>query len=464
MEVSVSYIYGVNSKSGRQQLWEEMRVLAADHVVATKPWALLGDFNQILNPQEKSNGGTRISRGGIQDFRDCVSFVGLFDLSIRGNMFTWWNNQEETPIAKKLDRILINDKWLLQFPFSYGHFGEPDFSDHSPACIAIGDRVALKKQFMISHFLLEHSDFIPRVKKFWEETIIQGTVMFSLSKKLKLLKPVIKDINRRHFSGPGNRVKEAHSSLLECQQNLLSNPSIAMAAREKHAHKTWLELALAEEKFLHQRSRVQSVECGDCNTAYFHRKVASRRAGNQIHYLLDNTDQRLDDLEEVKAHCVDYFSDLFGVASTTLTDSDKAKISLFIKYRCSDSIKKELMSVVTQEDVKNEVFALSTNKTPGPDGYTGEFLRKTWDIIGEDFTRAVLEFFEPGQTLKQWNCTVISLIPKRIGADKLDLLRNMETSDTNRGADVYSWGQAPNASHAFSTKQTWDLLRPSQPD
>lgn len=121
-----------------------------------------------MNPFKKSNEGTRISRG-IQDFRDCVSYAGLFDLTTRGNLFTWWNNQEYNPIAKKLDRILINDRWQLRFPFSYAHFGEPNLSDHSPACIVFGNRVIVKKPFMVSHFLLEHPDFVQRVVDHWQE-------------------------------------------------------------------------------------------------------------------------------------------------------------------------------------------------------------------------------------------------------------------------------------------------------
>lgn len=417
-EVSVSYIYGVNSKTGRQQLWEDIRELARDPVISNKPWALLGDFNQILNPSEKSNGGTRISRG-IQDFRNCVSSTGIFDLSIRGNLFTWWNNQEENPIAKKLDRILINDKWQLQFPLSYGHFGQPDISDHSPSCIVLGTKEASKKPFMVSHFLLDHPDFLSRVRNYWQNSSVYGTAMFSLAKNLKMLKPVIKEINKQHYSDLENRVKDAHSVLLQCQNNLLSNPSIFMATREKQAHKTWLALALAEEKFLLQRSRVRWSESGDSNTAYFHRIVASRRAVNQLHYLLDDAGQRLDSLEDVKAHCVDYYTKLFGGSSQTMSDSNRERITHFTKYRCNDATKLKLMAAVTPEDVKQEVFALPLNKTPGPDGFTGEFFRKTWDIIGADLTKAVLEFFQSGQMLRQWNCTAISLIPKTIGAKKL---------------------------------------------
>ncbi|XP_024004020.1 uncharacterized protein LOC112081493 [Eutrema salsugineum] len=364
-EVCISYVYGVNSKSGRQQMWDDLHSLSVNPAISFLPWAVMGDFNQILNPSEKSNGGTRISRG-MQDFRNCASSAGLFDLSIRGSEFTWWNNQEVNPIAKKLDRILINDSWQMEFPLSFAYFGEPDFSDHSPAAIVIGNHQAGKKPFMISYFLLHHPDFFARVAIHWHVTFFPGSAMFSLSKKLKSLKQVIKDINREHFSDLELRVKEAHSELIDCQNRLLTSPSPLLASQEKQAHKRWMTLALAEEKILIQRSRVKWIECGDSNTAFFHRVIRT-----------------------------------------------------FTKFRCSDEEKQSLQAPVSAEDVKREVFSLPRNKTPGPDGFTGEFYRCTWDIIGEDLTKAVREFFESGKLLKQWNCTAISLIPKRVGADKL---------------------------------------------
>ncbi|VVB00720.1 unnamed protein product [Arabis nemorensis] len=85
-------------------------------------------------------------------------------------------------------------------------------------------------------------------------------------------------------------------------------------------------------------------------------KVAARRSANQIHYLMVNEDERIDDLEEVKLHCVDYFKELFGSAPRMLTNSDKARITQLTKYRCTDAVKRDLMMVVTPEDVKHEVL------------------------------------------------------------------------------------------------------------
>lgn len=105
--------------------------------MATKHWAALGDFNQILNPAENSKGNPRIIRG-MQDFRECIDNTGLFDIIIRGNLFTWWNRQEESPQGKKLDRVLINGNWQLTFSFAFSHFGDQDFTDHSPTSIVLG--------------------------------------------------------------------------------------------------------------------------------------------------------------------------------------------------------------------------------------------------------------------------------------------------------------------------------------
>lgn len=115
-------------------------------------------------------------------------------------MFTWWNNQTAKLLAKKLDRILVNDNWLLSFPISYGHFGDMDFSDHCPSTVIISSRAKSKKPFKISHFLMNHEQFTPRLEAFWDNTNIPGTAMFQFSKKLKILKSVIKDINREHYS------------------------------------------------------------------------------------------------------------------------------------------------------------------------------------------------------------------------------------------------------------------------
>ena len=57
-----------------------------------------------------------------------------------------------------------------------------------------------------------------------------------------------------------------------------------------------------------------------------------------------------------------------------------------------------------------------------------EFLKATWDITGPEVTQAVQEFFRNGQMLKQWNYTVITLIPKKVNADKISEVSGLSLS------------------------------------
>ena len=81
------------------------------------------------------------------------------------------------------------------------------------------------------------------------------------------------------------------------------------------------------------------------------------------------------------------------------------------------------MAPVSQAEIKKEVFDLPANKAPGPDSYTGEFYRRAWPIIGNDFTQAVQEFFSSGHILKQWNATAITLVPKSTEVERMSGFR-----------------------------------------
>jgi hypothetical protein len=42
----------------------------------------------------------------------------------------------------------------------------------------------------------------------------------------------------------------------------------------------------------------------------------------------------------------------------------------------------------TEDEIKRAIIELPTEKTPGPDGFTGVFYRSCWDIIKHDIVAA----------------------------------------------------------------------------
>lgn len=71
---------------------------------------------------------------------------------------------------------------------------------------------------------------------------------------------------------------------------------------------------------------------------------------------------------------------------------------------------------VTEAEVRKVLLSMPINKSPGPDGYTVEFFKAAWPIIGSDLTVAIQSFFMFGFLPKGLNATILALIPKTIDA------------------------------------------------
>lgn len=57
-------------------------------------------------------------------------------------------------------------------------------------------------------------------------------------------------------------------------------------------------------------------------------------------------------------------------------------------------------------------MAISSCKSPGPDGFEAQFYRDAWEVVGSDVVDVVLDILHSGKMLKELNTTTITLIPK----------------------------------------------------
>ncbi|CAD5327197.1 unnamed protein product [Arabidopsis thaliana] len=311
----LSFVYASTDEVTRQILWNEIVDFSNDPCVIDKPWAVLGDFNQILHPSEHSTSdGFNVDRP-TRIFRETILLASLTDLSFRGNTFTWWNKRSRAPVAKKLDRILVNDKWTTTFPSSLGLFGEPDFSDHSSCELSLmSASPRSKKPFRFNNFLLKDENFLSLICLKWFSTSVTGSAMYRVSVKLKALKKVIRDFSRDNYSDIEKRTKEAHDALLLAQSVLLASPCPSNAAIEAETQRKWRILAEAEASFFYQRSRVTWLREGDMNSSYFHKMASARQSLNHIHFLSDPVGDRIEGQQNLENHCVEYFQSNLGTS------------------------------------------------------------------------------------------------------------------------------------------------------
>jgi hypothetical protein len=73
---------------------------------------------------------------------------------------------------------------------------------------------------------------------------------------------------------------------------------------------------------------------------------------------------------------------------------------------------RDLTVPFTHEEIDKVVSDMPTDKAPGPDGFTGLFIKVCWPIIKYDFYKLCQEFWEGRVNLQSINDAFITLIPK----------------------------------------------------
>ncbi|XP_020245145.1 uncharacterized protein LOC109823271 [Asparagus officinalis] len=330
----------------------------------------------MISSEEKIR-GPALSEADTRDFRNFNEDCMLNHLKIVGYFFTWNNKQEsDTRVWSKLDRPLVNDTWINRFNASHAEFLLPSFSDHSPALISIyEDCMQGEKPFKFFKIWIKYPSFSPTVLDIWKETI-GGYKMFSVYKKLKLLRESLKVLNKKHFYNIREQVQRARIALKDAQKDLQAYPLNP------------------------QKARIAWNLQGDRYTSFFHAIVKSNKHNNRVAVLYNNLGDRITNGEEIVNELITYYKNLMGTTVNTIPpDRDIIKSSpcLYVSQASA------LSSPVTKEEIKSAIFSIFENKAPDPDGYNMTFLNLHDDLLlfskGDHYSvqklyQCVIEFSE----------------------------------------------------------------------
>ena len=180
----------------------------------------------------------------------------------------------------------------------------PRLSNHCPLVTSLkvnpdpGPRKLFPFKFF--NFWADHPDFIGLVKEAWSNEIF-GTPMFRLTRKLKGVKAILKALNFRSFGRLHDRVVAAREALCQAQSAVLNSSSNPMLGEnEKSCLKNYHDLAIAEEGFLKQKSRVQWLKLGDQNSSFFHKVVKASNAQSALKVITMANGCRTEDPTAIK--------------------------------------------------------------------------------------------------------------------------------------------------------------------
>ncbi|KAL2224542.1 UNVERIFIED_CONTAM: hypothetical protein Sindi_3021900 [Sesamum indicum] len=375
--VIITVVYGASEVIDRRNLWTALETLSQQ--CSDIPWMVGGDFNAVrdLNEVCGISGDIRMA---TEEFNAGILEAGLIPLPMQGEWFTWHNcSTSMRSLWKRLDRILINDRWLARFPSAYYHSLTPRTSDHSPLVLHGDIQQHNGGMFRFDNYLAHSPEFIHNVQNIWHHEIV-GIPMYAVTRKLKALKPVFR-LQRRNKGDLTMNVQLAKGFLDEAQQLVSSDRQNELYLLLEHCCRVvYAKAAKLEQIMLQQRAKMQWMKDGDQCSRVFFRKIAQRRN------LLGGTRRRL--------------------------SVDIRYLRPWARHCITDEEANQLLLPISADDVKQAMFDIADDKAPGPDGYSSRFFKAAWPVVGEEVTRAVLDFFSTGKLLKQVNSTILALIPK----------------------------------------------------
>ncbi|CAE6229888.1 unnamed protein product [Arabidopsis arenosa] len=219
--------------------------------------------------------------------------------------------------------------------------GNGGCSDHLRSRIQIQrEKVAKRKPFKFTNSIATMPEFLPLLQSYWQDTptLFHSTsAMFRFSKKLKNLKPQLRNLSREKLGNLQKRVTVAFKDLCEKQKETLLRPTDTASKEETEAYHKWNHLAELEEKFLKQRSKLHLLDVGDQNNKVFHNAVKLRVSKNSIREIQLPDGSIVSSQEEIKHEAERFFSEFLGHVPTEFEGlpADILEVNTFQMYICS---------------------------------------------------------------------------------------------------------------------------------
>lgn len=164
--IFIIFIYASDSQEKTRQLWKDLTsigtqkqwqaVSSSGFQCDAKTWRSIAESLYGIWP-------------GMNDFVKCVGDLNLMDHPAMEQFYEWMNKRTVDFQNRKLDQILINEKWIEQAGFYMAEFLEPDLSNHSPMIPLLkAMQNSGPKPFRFFNHRCRNESFIPMIRRIWQ--------------------------------------------------------------------------------------------------------------------------------------------------------------------------------------------------------------------------------------------------------------------------------------------------------
>ncbi|GJV80216.1 putative RNA-directed DNA polymerase, eukaryota, reverse transcriptase zinc-binding domain protein [Tanacetum coccineum] len=312
----------------------------------------------------------------------------------------------------KLDRFLVSQGILLSFPSLTALCLDRHLSDHRPILLKEVHLDFGPIPFRFYHSWMDMVGFDDMIKCTWKSfSHVDENRLIRFKKKLQDLKVIIRYwINEKRRASSllkSDLISELGKIDKDLDRGSITDDQIL---RRVELKRKLIDINGTEAKDNLQRSKLKWAAEGDENSRFFHGIINKRRSQLAIRGVFVEGIWRTDPIL-IKDAFLNYFGAQFQEPVP-----HRFKINFVFPKKVTQDQLVELERHVSRDEIRLVVWNCGNNKSPGPDGYTFEFFKTYWDVIGTDFCEAVEFFFMNGSFPPGCNSSFIALIPKVVDA------------------------------------------------
>ncbi|GJX88576.1 RNA-directed DNA polymerase, eukaryota [Tanacetum coccineum] len=400
-KILIIVIYAPQAYTCKRILWEYISSLINRWDGET---IVLGDFNAVRTKDERF--GSVFNSTCARNFNQFISSSGLIDVKMDGYSFTW--SLPSASKMSKLDRFLVSNGILSIFPSISSVCLNRHLSDHRPIILKEISSDYGPTPFRMYHSWFSYEGFDAMVSQAWNSfDYNDSNKLICFKRKLQDLKKIIRAWINNQISLKKGIKTSLLNKLADIDKVLDSGvKSDEILLSRLEVSRRLFNLNQSDFKDAAQQAKVKWAIEGDENSKFFHGVINKKRAQLAVRGVFNNgtwcTDPNL-----VKESFLSHFASRFKQPV-----SSRFKLNIPFINRLTTDQSVDLDCAITSDEIKAAVWDCGENKSPGPDGFTFEFFRHFWDLIGLDLCAAVQHFFEKGSFPRGCNSSFIALIPK----------------------------------------------------
>ena len=334
----------------------------------TFDWIIMGDFNLLRSLEDRNKPGGNILE--ILLFNEAISYLGIVEIPLQGRRFTWCNMQP-SPLLEKLDWVFTSSNWNINYPITTAKALDITPSDHTPCLINIATRIPKPKVFRFENYWLLDEQFPRILNSVWSAPATSQDTAKSITAKLKLLRQKLREWQAAK--------RGLHTTIANCRIALQLLESFEdfrdLSVEEwnfKDILKTHLSSLLEKQRiYWKQRGSIKWANLGDAGTKFFHNNATIKLRKSIISELETPSGLSISEHNQKEAVLWEDFKDRLGRSEFSGFQVDPSQfVQPSAHLFC-------LEAPFLNEEIDGIIKALPNDKSPGPDGFNNEFMKKS---------------------------------------------------------------------------------------